>query len=375
MAAAAGKDVRVSTIELFFDLVFVFSITQLTSLLVHEPNATGVARGVLVLGVLWWMFGGYAWLTNAVPPRETGYRILLLCGMAAFLVAALAIPDAFGDRGVHFGLAYLVVNAIHLGMFMRASEHATIRATLRLAPFNLVSALLVLAAGFVDGEADWALWGGAFVLQWFTPYLSRIGGFTIAAAHFVERHGLILIIALGESVVALGIGASELRLEGDLVLAALLGLLLATLLWWLYFDGEDERAERALLEAPAERRPWLALQAFGYAFLPMLGGIVAAAAGVEEVIGHADAEVGLAGSCFLAGGVAAYLVGLVFFRLVLGTGPIRFRLAAASLAPASVPLGIEVAGVLEIAALAALLLAVVAFERPPRTSGRLRSTV
>ncbi len=365
---------RATWLELFFDLVFVFAVTQLTGLLVHEPNPTGVARAALVLGVLWWMFGGYAWLTNAVPPREPVYRVLLLCGMGAFLAVGLAIPDAFGDSGLTFGVAYLVVNVVHLGMFMRATEHATVLATLRLAPFNVLSALLVLAAGFVDGTADWLLWGGAFALQWLTPYLSRIGGFSIEPAHFVERHGLIVIIALGESVVALGIGVGERALGAELVAAALLGLALAALLWWLYFDGEDERAERALGGAPAERRPWLALQAFGYAFLPMLGGIVGAAAGIEEVIGHAEADVDLAGACFLAGGVAAYLLGLAFFRLVLGTGPIRFRAAAALLAPASVPLGTEVAGVVEMGALAALLLAVVVFERPSKRSGPVRSS-
>jgi low temperature requirement protein LtrA len=278
-------DVRVSTIELFFDLVFVFTITQLTTLLVAEPTGVGVGRVVLIFGNVWWMYGGYAWLTNAVPPREPVVRLLMLVGMAGFLIVALAIPLAFGSSGLAIGVGYLVVTFVHTGLFLRASQESAVRAMFRLGPYNVVTAAMLLAAGFVGGPARWALWTAAFVLHWASPAVTAVGGFRIRAGHFVERHGLIVLIALGESVVAVGLGVQgHHELTAGLILTAVLGLALAAVLWWLYFDGEDQWAERALDEAPDTRNPWLALFAFGYAFLPVLGGIIVLAAGVRE--GH-----------------------------------------------------------------------------------------
>jgi low temperature requirement protein LtrA len=198
----APTDIRVSSVELFFDLVFVFAITQLTTLLAQDPTIIGLVRIVLIFGNIWWMYGGYAWLTNAVPPREPALRLLILVGMAGFLIVALAIPHAFGDSGVVFGLGYLVVTVVHTGMFLRTSEESALRALGRLGPFNAISALLLLLAGFTDGAVRWTLWSASFVLHWITPYFIPVSGFSIRAAHFVERHGLIILIALGESVVA-----------------------------------------------------------------------------------------------------------------------------------------------------------------------------
>src|ERR671935_967689 len=147
--------VRVSTLELFFDLVFVFTITQLTTLLVNRPNARGVLQVVLMLGVIWWMYAGYAWLTNAVAPDRASRRLLLLGGMASYLVLALSIPKAFSGTGLTFGLAYLAVVSVHALLFTRTSSGATLRALFRLAPFNLVSALLVLAGGIAGGTAQY----------------------------------------------------------------------------------------------------------------------------------------------------------------------------------------------------------------------------
>jgi len=222
-------DVRVSTIELFFDLVFVFTITQLTSVLVAEPNGVGVARVALIFGNVWWMYGGYAWLTNAVPPVGTVPRLLMLVGMAGFLVVALAIPRAFDGSGVAFGIGYLVVTFVHTGLFLRSSEESAVRAMLRLGPYNTITAGLLLAAGYTAGATRWALWTAAFVLHWTSPAVTAVGGFRIRAAHFVERHGLILLIALGESVVAVGIGVQG-ELTPGRVLTAVLGLALAAAL-------------------------------------------------------------------------------------------------------------------------------------------------
>lgn len=346
---------RVSTIELFFDLVFVFTITQLTSLLANDPTALGVLRMILVLGNVWWMYAGYAWLTNAVPPREPGLRLLMLLAMTGFLVVALAIPRAFGASGIALGIGYLVVTVVHTGMFLRSTEGATIRAMGRLGSFNAITALMLLLAGFTDGALRWGLWAGAFVLHWITPYSTNISGFAIRAAHFVERHGIIVLIALGESIVAIGIGVEEGALSGRFIVTSVLGLALAAALWWLYFDGEDERAERSLAAADRNRRPQLGVNAFGYAFLAVLGGIVALAAGIKLAIAHSGEPMTAPAAWFLAAGVATYVFGLVVFRRVLGLGPIGLRLIIAGLAAAAGFVGVAISPEAELGALVAIV--------------------
>ena len=354
---SADDDVRVSTIELFFDLVFVFTITQLTSLLVAEPNGVGVARVALIFGNVWWMYGGYAWLTNAVPPREPVLRLLMLVGMTGFLIVALAIPDAFGDSGVAFGIGYLLVTFVHTGLFLRSSEESAVRAMFRLGPFNTITAALLLVAGFTSGGLQWALWSAAFVLHWTSPAVTAVGGFRLRAKHFVERHGLIVLIALGESVVAVGIGVQGHDLSTGLAVTAVLGLALAAALWWMYFDGEDQRAETALDAAPDERNPWLALFAFGYAFLPVLGGIIVLAAGMNEAIVDYDEPATAATAWFLAAGVATYIIGLVALRAVLRTGPLGLRLSVAVAAVPTVVIGLTVSPEFQIAVLTLVVVA------------------
>src|SRR3954452_2691772 len=160
--------VRVSTLELFFDLVFVFTITQLTAVLAHETTLHGLLRVVLMLGLIWWMYSGYVWLTNAVAPDRIERRMVLLGGMAAFLIVALAIPHAFGAGGAAFGVAYLCVVAVHTGMFAKGTSARTLRAVTGLAPYNLLSALLVLAGGIAGGTAQYVLWSVAFAKEWVT---------------------------------------------------------------------------------------------------------------------------------------------------------------------------------------------------------------
>jgi low temperature requirement protein LtrA len=371
----APKDIRVSSVELFFDLVFVFAITQLTTLLAQDPTIIGLVRIVLIFGNIWWMYGGYAWLTNAVSPREPALRLLILVGMAGFLIVALAIPHAFGDSGVVFGLGYLVVTVVHTGMFLRTSEESALRALGRLGPFNAISALLLLLAGFTDGAVQWTLWSASFVLHWITPYFIPVSGFSIRAAHFVERHGLIILIALGESVVALGMGPAGRDLRPGFILTSILGLSVAAAFWWLYFDGEDERAERAISDADRARSPWLALYAFGYAFLVILGGIIVLAAGVKLAIVRSAQPVPAPAAWFLAGGVATYVVGLAWFRRLLGTGPLSVRLIVALLALSTGIVGLAVSAEAQLAVLLAILGGGVVAEshmaRPQTKSGRV----
>jgi low temperature requirement protein LtrA len=353
----------VSSIELFFDLVFVFTITQLTSLLVAEPTWAGLARVVLLFGNIWWMYGGYAWLTNSVPPREPAIRLLMLVGMAGFLVVALAIPRAFGDSGVVFGIGYLVVTLVHTGLFLRSSEGSAVKAMARLGPFNGVTAVLVLAAGAANGWMRTALWVAAFVLHWVSPAITAVGGFRIRAAHFVERHGLIVLIALGESVVAIGVGVQDHALTVGFIVTALLGLSAGAAMWWLYFDGEEASAEHALDAASQQRNPWLALFAFGYTFVPVLGGVIVFSAGMKRAIVDYDHHATAATAWFLAGGLAAYVAGLVLFRLVLSSGPVTVRLVVAVCVLPAVVVGLEVSAAAEIAVLVVVLIAGIVVER------------
>jgi low temperature requirement protein LtrA len=340
--AEPAAAVRVSTLELFFDLVFVFTITQLTAVLADRLDVVGLARICLMLGVIWWMYGGYAWLTNAVAPTSRLRRFLLLVGMGGYLVVALAVPAAFGASGWLFGAGYFVVNAVHTVLFLIAGDQG-VMAALRsgLAALNATSAGLVLIGGIVTGPARYGLWAAAFALQIATPYLHALGGFTISPHHFVERHGLVVIVALGESIIALGVGAAGLDLDLSMVLVAVLGLTVAYFLWWAYFSADDERAEHALaaIDDPL-RRARAALRAFGYAHYPLLIGIVALAAGVKKAMAHPLEHLKPGAAVALGGGVALFLLAHAAFRRVLAIDVTRYRVGAALMALLTVPVGL-----------------------------------
>ena len=208
-AADAGGEVplRVSTLEIFFDLVFAFTLTQLTSVLATRLSWLAVGQVLLVFGLLWWMYGAYAWLTNSRPPVHTAERLLLLVGMAGFLIVGLAIPRGFGSYGVVLGLGYLVVVVVHAFLYYRVNANIV-----RVAPFNITSALLVTAAGLADSHSSlvaYALWIVALAVQLGSPLVVHPAGFfELRPAHFAERHSALLIVAIGESVAAVGIGAA-----------------------------------------------------------------------------------------------------------------------------------------------------------------------
>jgi low temperature requirement protein LtrA len=348
---------RVSSLELFFDLVFVFTITQLSALLEHETSWKGVLQVVLMLGVIWWMYDGYAWLTNAVPPDRPSRGVFLLAAMAAFLVLALAIPEAFKGTGLTFGIAYLAIMLIHSGLFASSSSQSVTQAIFGLAPFNLLSALLILAGGILGGTAQYVLWAGGFLFEWATPRLIDNSGFLLGPSHFVERHGLVVIIALGESVVAVGIGAGGVPIDLALVGVAVLGLLLTASMWWAYFGHDDlERAEAALANAfPPARRQRLAVDGFGYWHLPILFGIIATASSLRHSIGHASDDLTSQQALLLGTGVALYLAGDFFFHRTLGIRHGPWRIAGALLALATIPLGLGVAAAAQLGALVLVL--------------------
>jgi low temperature requirement protein LtrA len=365
--ARGEEELRVSTLELFFDLVFVFTLTQLTTVLAGDLTVGTMARVVLVFDVLFWMYAAYAWLTNQVPPDRPARRLLLILGMAAFLVCALAVPQAFDGGGVAFGLGYLLVVLVHGGLYAEAYGAVVLWFV---AP-NAVAALSLVAAGFLHGPAAYALWAVPLVNQFVTPWVTARAatGLRVRATHFVERHGLLLIVALGESVVAVGIGLGDVRLDLGLVAAAVLGLALAAGLWWSYFAGDEEGAEHALSAAPVERRFRLAHIAYFYAYIPMLLGVIVIAAGVKRSIGHVAEQLGAGPALALAGGVAVYLAGDVAFRRTLAIRPVGYRAAAALVALGTVPLGVRVAAGVQLVGLVAVLVATLVAERRWRPAG------
>jgi low temperature requirement protein LtrA len=362
----AEPPLRVSTLEIFFDLVFAFTLIQLTSVLATQLSWLAVCRVVLIFGLLWWMYGAYAWLTNSRPPVRAAERIGLLAGMAGFLIVGIAIPAGFGSYGVVLGLGYLLVVLVHAFLYYRVNTNI-----MRVAPFNTASALLVIVAGLLHGPggnadaAAYLLWVAALAVQLGSPLIVHPAGrFQLRAAHFVERHNALLIVAIGESVAAIGIGAAGPvsqpgGVNWTLLAIALLGLVVAAALWWIVFgSGDDERAEQALIQVGSARRPALALSAFFYGFIPLLLGLVGLAAGVLTAVMHAGATRSPAGqAAVLACGAALFLGGTAAVRRHMRIGPASARALAAVLALATMAVGIIAGLDVQLVAVAVVLVA------------------
>jgi low temperature requirement protein LtrA len=349
--AAQEQELRVSSLELFFDLVFVFTITQLTAVLAGEPNGEALGQVVLMLILIWWMYGGFLWLTNAVPPERAPLRLLLLSGMATFFAISLAIPNAFDGDGAIFAGAYLAVICIHMGLYMQSATWS-VAGVWSFGRLNLIGAALVLVGAIAGGAWQYVLWGIAVLIIAATPALITEAGGWIRPAHFVERHGLVVIVALGESVVAVGIGASHLEVSTELLAVAALGLVLTAELWWTYFGGDEQEAERALRATRPVRRAWLEVNAAYYwAHLLLLLGIIAVAAALEYAIAHAFESLEFARALTLGGGAALYFCGDLLYRFFLGLSFRRWRAVAALCAAATIPLGTETSAFVQLAVL------------------------
>jgi low temperature requirement protein LtrA len=240
---------RVTPLELFFDLVFVFALTQVTGFLSEHLTWVGMLQGAALLAVLWSSWVVYSWLTNAVPAEDViPARIVIFCAMAAMFVASLAVPEAFGEYGVLFGVAYFVVQLLQVILYALATGDTPEQrqAILRLAPGFVGGPALLIVAGFLDGYAQGVLWTVALTVGYGVAFIHGVSGFRIHAGHFAERHGLVVIIALGESIVAAGVGVSGLELGSGVIAAVVVGIALAAALWWAYFDLVMLVAERRL---------------------------------------------------------------------------------------------------------------------------------
>ncbi len=354
----------VSPLELFFDLVFVLAITQCTALMARDPTWGGIGRGVLVLGLLWWSWVGYAWLTSVVDPDEGPVRLVLFAAMAALLVTSLCVPDAFGDLGLMFAVAYGVVRAAHIALFVLASrEDPELRHSVIGLGASTAAGVAVLVAGsLLDGNGQAAVWAAALVFDMAGPLVINPSGWRLVPGHFAERHGLIVIVALGESIVAIGVGA-EAGVDGGVILAAVLGITVACALWWAYFDVSALAAARRLAELESvPDRNRLARDAFSYMHLPMVAAIVLVALGTKSTLRHVGDPLEWETATALVGGAALYLLAHVAFkRRTLGTFS-GDRLVAAIVLLALVPLAHRVTALVTLAMVAVVLWATMAVE-------------
>ena len=355
---------QVTPLELFFDLTFVFAVTQVTSLLADDATWGGVLRGMLVLAAVWWAWSVYAWLTSAMDVDEGGVRLAMLASMGAMLIVALAVPDAFGDDAVLSGVAYLVVRLLHLVVSAIVVRDDPDRrgALFRFAPTAILGASLLVVAGFLEGDGRIAVWVVALAIDYLGPVVIGVGrGWRVAPEHFAERYGLIVLIALGESIIAIGVGAG-FELDTGVIVAAALGIVVVAALWWLYFDVAAIFARRRLMRARSLELHRLALHAYSYLHLPMVAGIVLFALGLKTTLGHVGEELDTVPAVGLCGGAALYLLAHIAFLFRTTRRVFRRRTVGAIALLALVPAALAIPALAALALVSAACSLVVAYE-------------
>jgi low temperature requirement protein LtrA len=325
-ARPTGEDDTATTFELFFDLVYVFAMTQVTGYMVHAHDALGVLQGMILLALLWWTWCAYAWLGNQARADTGIVRAAMAVAMAALFVVALTIPEAWHDaEGGLYGplvlvVAYLIVRCVHLTVYaLTARGDPELRRQLAISWGPTVAGAVLLVAGvLLGGQLQTLFFAGALVVDWGGIYFtSRGGNWRIhSAAHWTERHGLFVILAIGESVVAIGVGAAGQPISAPLLAAGVLGVVAALCLWWLYFDMVSGAAEHRLREEQGQARVRMAIEAYTYGHFPIVAGIVVGAVGVEGVLAHAGEgkPLGLFYAAALYAGFALYLAGHLLFK-------------------------------------------------------------
>jgi low temperature requirement protein LtrA len=358
-----GEEERVKPLELYFDLIFVFAVTQVTGLIVADPTWAGLVRGLLVLGVLWWAWTAYAWLTNTIDPDEGLVRIAMFAAMGAMLVASLAVPDAFGDDALLFACAYAFVRVAHLVLYAIAGwgDRELLRALGRLGAGTAAGVGLLFVASALDGPVQAAVWALALALDLLGAYVGGGRGWRLSPGHFAERHALVMIIALGESIIAIGVGAPR-ELGVGVLAAGALGLAIACALWWAYFDVVALVAERKLHEATGRAQLTMARDSYSYLHLPMVAGIILYAVGVKKTMEHVGDPLKAVPAVALCGGVALYFVAHLLFRLRNVGSVNRQRLVVSVLLLALLPLALRLPALATLAIVAGLCIGLIAYE-------------
>ncbi len=362
--AEARTGTRVSTLELFFDLVFVYTITQLTELVDHHPGPVAATQAFLVLVVLFWMYGGFIWLSNGAGAQGWVRRLVTLAGMAALLVCSLAVPEAFGAGGPTLGIAYFVLICIHGAGYLLLTGESNSAGFRRVFGINLAGATLILIAGYTDSAWDWALWGAtAAMFVAVLAFLNRQQRFDIDAAHFAERHGLVILIVLGESIVSVGQAAVGQHIDARLVIGALCGFVAVAAMWWSYFAGDDEAAAERFEDSDDTRRTYNAGVGYDLTHVVMVAGVISLAAGTRLGVEDLLAPAAISGAVLIGAGAAVFLAGSAWFRVALQISAIRFRLVAVLVVLLAIPVATAWGSAQALAVVAVVIGSMVAAER------------
>lgn len=314
-----SEERRTSPVELLWDLVFVFAVTQVTALIARELSWKGAGQGLLVLALMWWAWSAFVWAANAQDPDGTVLRVSLLSAMVLIFIAGLAVPHVFSDDATLFVLTYAGVRFIHLGLYTNASRrgNASWAAIAGFGTTVVIGMALLITGSFFTGAPRTVLWLAAAAIDYAGPaWLTRErlrGLQELAVAHFAERYSLFIIICLGESIVAAGAGASHQALDARTVAAVALSLLMVIGLWWTYFDSFADTAEQRLR---SHDDPVLAAaDGYSYLHLVLVTGIIVFAVGIKVAIPNVSEPLENAARLCMCGGVALYLVGHAAFRL------------------------------------------------------------
>jgi low temperature requirement protein LtrA len=358
------REHRVSPIELFFDLVFAFAFAQVTTLWLEQTSWAGFGRGLLVLAVLWWVWASYAWLTNAADADAGIVTATLLFATAASFIAALAVPEAFGAHRLLFAVALFAVLLAFVGLYalVGRKEPELMAAVLRMARTLVPAAVLILAAAFVPATYEPALWALALIVGFVGPQLAGLSGWRVEPAHFAERHGLIVIIAIGESLSAIGFGARHTELGAAVITAVVLGLVVASSFWLAYFDFASSGVERRLADRRGTRRTAFARDAYTYAHLPMVAGIVLFAFAMRTALQHVHSTLSVIPAVALCCGSALYLLAFVAIRWRVSRTLGRGRPTAAAAFALITLVAVAVPALAALALVAGIWLALHAYE-------------
>ena len=373
----AEEERKTSYLELFFDLVFVFAFTQVTALILEDTSVEGFLRSSLVLAMVWWAWSAYTWMTNAIDIENAVTRLLMFTAMAAGFFMALAVPDAFQDEAAWFAVAYFVVRVLNSALYAWGVRDSpgTLRAVLRLTPWFLVAAVVALVGGFVDPDYRAWFWLASLAIDVAGTLTVARAEWRVSPSHFAERFGLIVIIALGESIVAIGIGTSEVTRDATYVASVVVAFAGVAALWWAYFDFTAVAAERALRRASPQARGPLARDIFTYFHYPIVLGIIFYAVAAKKTLQEPLEPLSEPGRWALGLGVAAFFMGfaLMRFRVVRRIAWERIAAAATALALAVLLDGTDAVVALGVVILVVLLSVVVETARLRELRAQIRA--
>ncbi|MCE3287603.1 MAG: low temperature requirement protein [Gaiellaceae bacterium] len=307
---------KTSYIELFFDLVFVFAFTQVTALILEDTSVQGFLRSALVLAMVWWAWSAYAWMTNAIDVENSVTRLLMFGAMAAGFFMALSVPDAFQDEAAWFAVAYFVARVLNSMLYAWGvrDDPGQLRAVARLSPWFVLAAVIALIGGFADADYRAWIWLASLVIDVVGTLLVARADWRVSPSHFAERYALIVIIALGESIVAIGIGTSDLERDATYALSVVVAFAGVAALWWAYFDFTAVAAERSLRRASAAARGPLARDVFTFFHYPVVLGIIFYAVAAKKTLEHPLDPLSEPGRWALGLGVAAFLCAFALMR-------------------------------------------------------------